>query len=205
MGGSYPAYIPCDSNRGWHGEWFYIRNSAAVPFLAFTGGRPEKQDSWSWVCAHKEKKKVEVIKEELRKIIRHGLHGVRVFHTLYRRRVAPLAERTRPMWMYSGPSDLDHASPEELPDDEVWSRLGRVLQLKPKERVKGKPAPFNSVIVSRLVCSLLFHSCFFLCFSYFLISGHPFCRGLEFTCPGRTITEPTNYTRLSNEIFRQSR
>ena len=24
VGGVYPAYSPCDSNRGWHGEWFYI-------------------------------------------------------------------------------------------------------------------------------------------------------------------------------------
>ena len=25
-GGLYPMYIPCDSNQGWHGEWFYIMN-----------------------------------------------------------------------------------------------------------------------------------------------------------------------------------
>ena len=25
MGDSYPAYLPCDSNQRWHGEWFYIR------------------------------------------------------------------------------------------------------------------------------------------------------------------------------------
>ena len=45
MGDSYPVYTPCDSNRGWHREWFYIRNPAEAPFLAFTGGRPEKQKS----------------------------------------------------------------------------------------------------------------------------------------------------------------
>ena len=33
-GGSYPAYTPCDSNRGWHGEWFYIRNPMGVLHLA---------------------------------------------------------------------------------------------------------------------------------------------------------------------------
>ena len=126
-GGSYPTYIPYDSNRGWHGEWFYIRNLAATPFLAFTGRRLEKRDSWLWGCAHKEKHKVGVIEEELWKLVKHGLDGVRVFHTLYHRWVAPLVERTRPMWMYNGPSDLDHASPEDLPDDKVWSRLGSVL------------------------------------------------------------------------------
>ena len=51
--------------------------------------------------------------------MRCGLDKVRVFYTLYRRRIAPLAERTQPMWEYGGQSDPNHASPEELPDDEV--------------------------------------------------------------------------------------
>ena len=70
---------------------------------------------------------MEIIKEELRKIVWRSLDGVRVFHTLYHRRVAPLVERTHPMWLYSVPSDPDHASTKDLPDNEVWSRLGRVL------------------------------------------------------------------------------
>ena len=44
-----------------------------------------------------EKYKVGVIEEGLRKLVRSGLDGVRVFHTLFCRRVTPLAERTRPM------------------------------------------------------------------------------------------------------------
>ena len=86
-----------------------------------------KQKSCSWGCARTKRHKVEVIKEELWKLIRLGLDGVWVFHTLFRRRVAPLAERTRPMRMYGGRSDLDRVSPEDLPDDEVWCRLERVL------------------------------------------------------------------------------
>ena len=132
MGDSYPAYLPYDSNRGWHGEWFYIRNLVAVAFLVFTGGRPKKQDSWSWGCARREKKKMEIIEEELRKLVRRGLDGVRVFHTLYRHRVTLLVKKTQPMWRFGGPLDPDRASSEERPDDEVWSRLDRVLQLKPK-------------------------------------------------------------------------
>ena len=41
-GGSYIVYIPCDSNRWWHGEWFYIRNPTEAPFPPFTGRRPER-------------------------------------------------------------------------------------------------------------------------------------------------------------------
>ena len=46
-----------------------------------------------WGCARREKK-VEIIEEELRKLMRRGLDGVWVFHTLFHHRVAPLAERT---------------------------------------------------------------------------------------------------------------
>ena len=73
------------------------------------------------------------------------------------------------MSRYSGALDPDRVSPEELPDDKVWSRLGWVLQLKPKERVDGKPGPLNASVVSKLVCSSLFTSCSFpLCLPAFL-------------------------------------
>ena len=62
---------------------------------------------------------MEIIEEELWKLVRHGLDGVSVFHTLYRRRVAPLVERTQPMWKCNGLMEPDCASPEELPNDEV--------------------------------------------------------------------------------------
>ena len=63
-------------------------------------------------------------------MLQHGLDGLRVFHTFFHRRGTPLAERTWPMWLYSGPTDPDRASPVELAKDEVWSRLDWVLQLK---------------------------------------------------------------------------
>ena len=45
VSGSYPVYTPCDSNRGWHGELFYIRNPIEAPFPPFTGMSPERQES----------------------------------------------------------------------------------------------------------------------------------------------------------------
>ena len=66
--GSYPMYSPCDSNRGWHGEWFYIRNLAEVPFLPFTGRRPKRRESWLWGPSSWHNK-LEVIKAELQKLV----------------------------------------------------------------------------------------------------------------------------------------
>ena len=65
------------------------------------------------------------------------------------------------MWRYNGVSDPNRVSPEELPDDEVWSHLDRVLQLKPKEKVEGKPIPLNASVVSKRVFSSFFTSCSF--------------------------------------------
>ena len=58
---------------------------------------------------------------ELQKLVQHGLDGLRVFHTFFRCRVAPLEERRRPMWNFLGPTTLDRASPKELAKDVVWS------------------------------------------------------------------------------------
>jgi len=98
---------------------------------------------------------------ELQKLVQLGLDGVRVFHTFFRRRVAPLAERTQPMWMYTSPTDPNHASPEELANDEVWSHLDRVLQLRAKETLDGKPRPLHAAKRSNLVCSRLLTPCSF--------------------------------------------
>ena len=90
---------------------------------------------------------------ELWRLKRHGLNGLRVFHTFFHRWVALLAERTRSMWEYSGLMDPDCASPEELSRDEVWSYLDRVLQLGDDESLEGTPGPLHAMKLSDLVYS----------------------------------------------------
>ena len=60
------------------------------------------------------------------------------------------------MWNYLGPTDPDRVSLEELVKDEVWSWLDRVLQLRDKESLEGKPRPLHATKLSNLVCSPLF-------------------------------------------------
>ena len=122
-----------------------------MPFPTFTGRRPERRESWSWGPVGRQNK-LEVIEAELQRLVQHGLDGLWVFHTFICHRVTPLAERTRPMWEYIGPMDPDHASPEELSKDEVWSHLGRVLQLRDEDSLEGTPGPLHAVKLSNLVC-----------------------------------------------------
>ncbi|RLN24611.1 hypothetical protein C2845_PM07G12860 [Panicum miliaceum] len=76
------------------------------------------------------------------RVVKEGLEGLRLFHTVRKRRVTPLAERKRLMWLYSGPSDPDRMFAEELPEHEVWSLLLMVLKGADQEGVGG-PAPFS--------------------------------------------------------------
>ena len=45
------------SNKGWHSQWFYVKNDAAAPLLAFTGRYIlEALESWGWGVTTKGKK-----------------------------------------------------------------------------------------------------------------------------------------------------
>jgi len=92
----------------------------------FTGERPERRESWSWGLARRQNK-LEIIKTELRRLVRHGLDGLRVSNTFFRCRVSPFVERTRPMWEYSVPVDTDRVSPEKLPKGTTYHRLRHSL------------------------------------------------------------------------------
>lgn len=75
------------------------------------------------------KNHMEIIEPALRWLMQVGLNGFWVFDTFIRRWIAPLGERARPMWKYSGPSDPDHVLPMNLPGSEVTTRMDQVLQL----------------------------------------------------------------------------
>jgi hypothetical protein len=56
------------------------------------------------------------------------------------------------MWEYSSLVDPDRTSPEELPKDEVWSHLDRVLQLRNEYSLEGTPGALHAAKLSDLVC-----------------------------------------------------
>ncbi|RLM69727.1 orf3 [Panicum miliaceum] len=118
----YPEYTPAKSNKGWHGDWFYIRNPPEASFPEFHGGRPMRDLSWTWGTQTPEKTLVAAIKDVIwERVVEAGLNGVTLFFTMRERLVMPLAERRKSLLLYSGPSDPDRAFAEELPEDDVYS------------------------------------------------------------------------------------
>ena len=49
------------SNKGWHSQWFYLKNDGAAPLPEFTGRLIEEApEQWrKWVIPEKDKKKIQ--------------------------------------------------------------------------------------------------------------------------------------------------
>jgi hypothetical protein len=64
-----------------------------------------------------------------KRVVEEGLDGVRLFGTLFARRVVHLAVRTTKMWEYTSPADPDRVSPVLVSNENVWSWLDMVLKV----------------------------------------------------------------------------
>ena len=54
---AYPLMHLSTSNKGWHSQWFYVKDDAAAPLLVFTGRYiVETSESWGWGVTAKGKK-----------------------------------------------------------------------------------------------------------------------------------------------------
>ena len=56
---AYPSMRLSTSNKGWHSQWFYVKDDAAAPLPVFSGRFiVEAPRSWKWVIPVKEKKNI---------------------------------------------------------------------------------------------------------------------------------------------------
>ena len=81
-GGEYFHLPLATSNKGWHHEWFMIKNFEP-PLPAFTGAAPVPSDAWKWGVAADDKKKLEVVLVQVAALVREGLTGEAVLRTFY--------------------------------------------------------------------------------------------------------------------------
>jgi len=55
--GAYSLMRLSTSNKGWHSQWFYVKNDVAAPLPVFTGSYiVEAPESWGWGVMAKGKK-----------------------------------------------------------------------------------------------------------------------------------------------------
>jgi hypothetical protein len=63
------------SNKGWHKQWFYLKNDANAPLAVFTGGLIEEPwESWGWDPIDAKKRRLGDLLKAIMLLKCHGLH-----------------------------------------------------------------------------------------------------------------------------------
>ena len=110
------------SNKGWHLQWFYVKNDAAAPLPAFTGRyilvAPK---SWGWGVKAKGKKHLNGLLAALQTLKERGVNGSGIIGAYHARRVALLMARALPLYQMVSEASFERTVlvDEVLPYSEV--------------------------------------------------------------------------------------
>ena len=119
------------SNKGWHSQWFYIKNDAAAPLPAFTEHCIlEAPGSWGWGIPGKGKKQLNGLLAAIRTLKQRGVKGSAIIGAYHVRTVAPLMAHALPLYQmvleasFEGTVLVDEA----LPYSEVAQRIKEAME-----------------------------------------------------------------------------
>ena len=93
----YPLMRLSSSNKGWHSQWFYIRDDVNAPLPKYSGRLiDEAPGSWKWDVPIKETKHTTNLLTALHTLKDRGMKGSGIIGAYHMRRVAPLMARALP-------------------------------------------------------------------------------------------------------------
>ena len=74
----YPSMRLSTSNKGWHSQWFYVKDDAATPLPEFIGCLIEEVlDSWrKWGVSKKDKKRIQDHLTAIQILKERGMKGL---------------------------------------------------------------------------------------------------------------------------------
>ena len=123
---AYPLMRLVTSNKGWHSQWFYVRDDLSATLPKYTGRLIEEApESWGWGVQRKDKKHLDDLLTALRALMDRGVKGVGIIGDYHARRVVPLMARALPLYRmmpgmsFEGTVLVDEA----LPYSEVAQRV----------------------------------------------------------------------------------
>ena len=95
----YPFMRLVTSNKGWHSQWFYVRDDVSATLPRYTGCLIEEApESWSWGVQFKDKKHLFDLLSALQALKDRGVKGTGIIGAYHARRVAPLMARALPLY-----------------------------------------------------------------------------------------------------------
>ena len=88
------------SNKGWHSQWFYVKDDGAAPLPAFSGRIIEEVPGlWKWGVLDKDKKKIKDHLATLQILKESCVKGSGIIGAYHAQRVAPLMSRALPLYL----------------------------------------------------------------------------------------------------------
>ena len=102
-------------------KWLLVDMGGANAFCDVPVAPPVKHDGWS--SAPLAPQRMGALAGRLKVLRDAGLTGQMVARDFVQRRIAPLQDHVRPMWMYSGPQDRMRLHGEPLPEKETAAAM----------------------------------------------------------------------------------
>jgi hypothetical protein len=146
----YLSYKLIESNQDWKSKWFYICNHH--PELPKPSRKQPKHRAW-WnteptmqegIQLHELMKKIKALREV-------GLRAEHVAFSFMKRRVQPLMARDILEYQYTGSEDTSRMPGDEVDDEDIVERLGKILKDMPPSLLAQSPSTPRLVGLTRLV------------------------------------------------------
>jgi len=120
------------SNKGWHSQWFYLKNDTTTPVPKFTRRMIEEAlEQWrKWGLLEKDKKKIRDHIVAIHILKENGLKGLGIIGAYHARRVAPLIMHALPLYAMAPEVSFDGTTLAEgmLPNSEIAQRIKEVME-----------------------------------------------------------------------------
>ncbi|XP_072151344.1 uncharacterized protein [Setaria viridis] len=133
----YMAMKTAASHKGWHQQWFYVKNYSNSPLPEFTGRVIEvAPEVWSYGPVEKEKKRITGLLQAIEHLKGRGLTGAGVIGAYHARRVAPLMLRVRPL------SEMTPGAPTEGTVLATGALAASEIRRRVREALEDKDADY---------------------------------------------------------------
>jgi hypothetical protein len=122
----YLPYKLIESNQDWKSKWFYTCNHH--PELSKSSGKQPKHRVW-WNIEPTMQEGIQLpeLMKKIKALREAGLRAEHVAFSFMKRRVQPLMARDTLGYQYTGDEDTSRMPDDEVDDDDIIKRLGKIF------------------------------------------------------------------------------
>jgi hypothetical protein len=126
----YLSYKLIESNQDWKSKWFYICNHH-LKLSNPSGKQPKHRVWWNTEPTMQEGIQLPELMKKIRALREDGLRAEHVAFSFMKRRVQPLMARNTLGYQYMGSEDTSRMPSEEVDDEDISERLGKIFKDMP--------------------------------------------------------------------------